>query len=213
MMIAPFWFYETITQGSDLFKTEVFWVAISALGTVGLFLFVLIGFRKEMKQNREIRTLESRPFVYLSFEQNELGEVFLELKNYGKLPAYDIHISIGDLDSALWKIVEKDKLGKLSEVSWFTKPIGMLAPGQSIKLLYTTYIYLTSEHRKDHTAGEVRINYKDANQNKVFETPEYELNPDILTPLALRTIRSLDTNIGEINSSIRSISKYLIKRE
>lgn len=213
-MIAPFWFYETITQGSDLFKTEVFWVAISALGTVAAFTLGTLSFRQSLKDKKSILNLEVSPFVSLAYSIDyDLGEVYLELKNYGKSPAYNIVINANTkLSSPFWINVIGATTKDIGDISWFKEPIKYLAPNQSIKVLYSNRDYLKKEHRNDHKGSEGTIEYYDRSKSDILKSDFY-LDPTILWTISARGNREnpLNKHLKNIHNELNQLNQKIAK--
>jgi hypothetical protein len=150
------------------------WTDIAQVALVGGQLLVLIAAAifawRQVKEARELREEQNRPFVVVDFDVEDGYMVYLEVVNMGTSLARDVRIEIDPpLESAI--DIEIGKLKMLNE------GIATLAPGKKYRAFFDMS-FRRNEDRPDlpmnHTA---RVRYWDEKRKRSFdETLDLDLD-------------------------------------
>lgn len=182
---------------------EVTWTDIAQVGLVAgqlavLIVAVIFAWR-QVKEARELREEQNRPFVVVDFDVEGGYMVYLEVVNMGTSLARDLRIEISPpLESAI--DIEIGKLKMLNE------GIATLAPGKKYRAFFDMS-FRRNEDRPDlpmnHTA---RVRYWDEKRKRLFDET---LNLDLDQYMHINTVTR--HGLHDIYGQIEKIRKIFEK--
>lgn len=184
-------------------ENSVTWTDIAQVGLVAAQLVVLIAAAifawRQVKEARELREEQNRPFVVVDFDVEQGYMIHLEVMNMGTSLARDVRIEIEPpLESAI--DIDVGKLKMLNE------GIATLAPGKKLRTFFDMS-FRRNEDRPDlplnYTA---RITYTDEKRKRTFDE---ELNLDMDQYMHIRTVTRHD--VHDVHDQLERIRKVIEK--
>lgn len=183
---------------------ELSWNAISSIataaGAIGTFIVALLT-RSTIKEMRETRLADNRPYVVLYLEYKE-HEVWLICKNIGKTAAYDVKVTF---NRSFYGIEGYDVQKKL-----FAKCIPTMAPNYEMKSFIDSGIDLKKDNpeleQDDYILSAV-IRYSSCKRNDKNEQYSDEYRVDICDHANVLFTHSTATKICDGIENIASAIK------
>lgn len=177
------------------------WTDVAQVGLVGAQLVVLIVAvvfaRNQVREARELREEQNRPFVVVDFDCEEGYMMYLEVVNMGTSLARDVTIEIDPpLESAIG--IEVGKLKMLNE------GIATLAPGKQYRTFFDMG-FRRAEAERDYTMNHTaRVRYTDERGKRAFEET---LNLDMDQYMHMNTVTR--RGIHDVHKQLEAIQKTL----
>jgi hypothetical protein len=184
-------------------ENAVTWTDVAQVGLVAAQLLVLVAAAifawRQVKEARELREEQNRPFVVADFDVEGGYLVYLQVENMGTSLARDVRIEINPpLESAI--DIEIGKLKMLND------GIATLAPGKKYRAFFDMS-FRRNEDRPDlpmnYTA---RVRYSDERRKRSFDET---LNLDLDQYMEIRTVSR--HGLHEIHKQLEQLRKILEK--
>ena len=112
-------------------------VALATGGQLVVLLFAVVYARRQVREARELREEQARPFVVVDFEPDRVPFMNLAVANLGRTMARNVRI---EADPPLQSTVYDSGEFPLADLKLFTESIPSLAPGKRIVLLFDQMI-------------------------------------------------------------------------
>lgn len=158
------------------------WAAVAAIATavtaLTAVLAVLAAWRQvrhavtQLEESRKAQAEADRPYVIVAVEPSTATRLVMELviRNSGRRPAVAVRITV---DPPPIRTGEKEEGHPLAEAKILSEPIGMLAPGQELRV---TFDFMPNRLKTDlpnlYTA---QITYRDTSGHEYAETALLDL--------------------------------------
>ncbi len=181
----------------------VTWTEVAQVGLIGAQLVVLIVAAlfawRQVKEARELREEQNRPFVVVDFDCEQGYMMYLEVVNMGTSLARDVRIEINPpLESAI--DIEVGKLKMLNE------GIATLAPGKKLRTFFDMS-FRRNEDRPDLPMNYVaRVRYSDEKGKRLFDET---LNLDMDQYMHMHTVTR--HGLHDIHGQLEKIRKVFEK--
>jgi hypothetical protein len=174
------------------------WSALAGWVTVGVYLALGYFAWRQLRQVRELRDEEARPYVIVDVAARSVV-LYVSIRNIGKTPAYNVRITF---DHPL-ESTRKTRADFMS-VPVFAAPIPMLAPNREIQVLFDSATELLN-------APNIRLTYE---VSVSYEGLHGRLYVDPPAPLDFSHLRSVAVDppgISDIAYAVRDIGKEIRK--
>jgi hypothetical protein len=130
-------------------------VALATMGQLVVLVVAALYARAQVREARELREDQARPFVVVDFEPWERPWINLVVTNVGRTMARNVRIEVDPpFESTLDRAVEVS----MAQLKLFTEPIPSLAPGKRIEFLFDSLIDRRTAGLP--TAYRVRLRYE-----------------------------------------------------
>jgi hypothetical protein len=184
-------------------ENAVTWTDVAQVGLVAAQLLVLVAAAifawRQVKEARELREEQNRPFVVVDFDVEGGYLVHLQVENMGTSLARDVQI---DIDPPLESAIEIE-IGKLKMLN---EGIATLAPGKRYRAFFDMS-FRRNEERPDlpmnYTA---RVRYSDDRRKRSFDEV---LNLDLDQYMHINTVTRHD--LHDIHKQLEQLRKVLEK--
>jgi hypothetical protein len=186
------------------------WSAVAAIAqglTVLVAGWALIYARGQVREARETRERTAQPDVVVFIEHNEIDWHHMDLvvKNFGQTTAYNIEITLPNLELAPYENVTTGQ--RVTHLD-YPKNLAVLAPGQQWRTIWE------SGHRYSKYKSKLKTNYVG---NVNFDDRMVPVKPSYQNPISLDTkifwntmqLRSTTDNARDSANALEEISKTL----
>lgn len=182
---------------------SVTWTDVAQIGLVAAQLVVLIAAAifawRQVREARELREEQNRPFVVVDFDCEQGYMMYLEVVNMGTSLARDVRIKI---DPPLESAIDID-VGKLKMLN---EGIATLAPGKKYRTFFDMG-FRRAEAERDYTMNHtVRVRYKDEKGKRSFDEM---LNLDMDQYINMNTVTR--HGLHDIHKELEKTRKVLEK--
>jgi hypothetical protein len=185
-------------------NNPVTWTDVAQVGLVGAQLMVLIVAAifawRQVKEARELREEQNRPFVVVDFDCEQGYMMYLEVVNMGTSLARDVNIEIDPpLESAI--DIEVGKLKMLNE------GIATLAPSKKLRTFFDMS-FRRNQDRPDLPMNYVaRVRYSDEKRKRSFDET---LNLDMDQYMHMHTVtrHGLHDIYGQLEKIRKVVEKW-----
>lgn len=179
---------------------EAAWVAAwAAVSTAVIYIVLGIFAFRQVSEAKALRMEQSRPYVIVDFSFRQFL-IYLEVKNIGKTPARNVVIRF---DQPLQTTLSRPR--ELDESPLLTKPIAMLAPERSIRVLFDVAHERLSREDMPLSYG-VTSTYEDQHGRK-YRDPEATLDLSPYVGSALDP-KSLPDLVDEVEKIRKELAKW-----
>lgn len=135
----------------DWFPDADTWSAWAQVATVGVAGWAALYARGQVKEARETRERVAQPEVVVYVDHHQIRRyVDLVIKNFGQTTAYNVRITLPDLEVARYKDAST---GKAVRHLLMPKKIAVLAPGQEWRTVWDSVV------RRENFKGELQDQY------------------------------------------------------
>lgn len=184
-------------------ENGVTWTDVAQVGLVAAQLLVLVAAAvfawRQVKEARELREEQNRPFVVVDFDVEGGYLVHLQVENMGTSLARDVRIEI---DPPLESAIEIE----ISKLKMLNDGIATLAPGKKYRAFFDMS-FRRNEDRPDlpmnYTA---RVRYSDERRKRSFDET---LNLDLDQYMEIRTVTR--RGLHDIHKQLEQLRKILEK--
>jgi hypothetical protein len=177
------------------------WSAAATVAAAAVY--VILGFLAyaQLRQNRSLRELESRPYVILDFEERR-ALIYLVIRNIGKTPAKNVVIRFDQPLKTAGQLRHRDP----NQYKIFNSPIPMLAPERAIRIPFGIGHEILGDETIPHSYT-VSIRYTNLKANVKYNDPDYVIDLEHLRESALGP-KGFSDLVEELASIRRQISGW-----
>ena len=173
-------------------------VAVATMGQLLVLVAAALFARAQVREARELRKDEARPYVVVDFEPDRVPFVNLVVANLGRTMARNVRV---DLDPPLESSVYRSGPVPLARFKLFSEGIPSLAPGKRIVLLFDQMYDRAELELPD--SYRVRLTYEWDGGEPIRE--ELRLDLDLYRPLR----RVTPETIHEVSKTLTKIGQQL----
>jgi hypothetical protein len=178
-------------------------VALATMGQLVVLIVAALYARAQVREARELRKDEARPYVVVDFEPDRVPFVNLVVANLGRTMARNVRIEVDPpFDSSVYR---KGPV-PLARFKLFSEGIPSLAPGKRIVLLFDQ-MYDRAEELELPDSYRVRLSYEWDGGEPLSE--ELRLDLDLYRPLRrvqLGTVHDLSETLNKIRQQLEKWS-------
>ena len=146
-------------------------IALAAVGQLVVLVAAALFARAQVREARELRAEQARPFVVVDFELDRRPLINLVVANLGKTMARNVRITV---DPPLRSTVYDSFGSPIGKLKLFTEVVPSLAPGKRIVLLFDSVPQRTEAGLPD--SYQVRLSYEWDGGRPIVDTQRLDLD-------------------------------------
>jgi hypothetical protein len=146
-------------------------IALAAVGQLVVLVAAALFARAQVREARELRAEQARPFVVVDFELDRRPLINLVVANLGKTMARNTRITV---DPPLRSTVYDSFGSPIGKLKLFTEVVPSLAPGKRIVLLFDSVPQRTEAGLPD--SYQVRLSYEWDGGRPIVDTQRLDLD-------------------------------------